>query len=98
MMPRRRVYAQARHSYRKVQTIHLSVGVDTIRRPYVIFRRMKLPDDVREFFRRQGRIGGRTRAQNLTPEERSEGARRAVQARWAKRKAKVVGEGKHKRP
>lgn len=59
---------------------------------------MKLPDDVREFFRRQGRIGGKTRAQNLTPEERSEGARRAVEARWAKRKAKAVGKGKDKHP
>jgi len=56
---------------------------------------MKLPDEVREFFRRQGRIGGKRRAQNLTPEERSEGARRAVQARWAKR---TIAEGKKKRP
>lgn len=58
---------------------------------------MKLPDEVRDFFRRQGRIGGRTRAQNLTPEERSEGARHAVQARWAKRKAESVGQRKNKR-
>jgi hypothetical protein len=57
---------------------------------------MKLPDEVREFFRRQGRIGGKTRAQNLTAEERSQGARRAVQARWAKRKAEAVGERKDK--
>jgi hypothetical protein len=59
---------------------------------------MKLPDEVREFFRRQGRIGGKTRAQNLTPEERSEGARRAVEARWARRKAEATGERKKKRP
>ena len=58
---------------------------------------MKLPDEVREFFRRQGRIGGKTRAQNLTPEERSEGARRAVQARWAKRKAGASAERRNKR-
>jgi hypothetical protein len=73
------------------------VAVDNVRRPYVTFRRMNLPDEVREFFRRQGRIGGRTRAQNLTPEERSEGARRAVEARWAKRKGKPAGKGKSKR-
>jgi len=37
-----------------------------------------------EFFRKQGRIGGRKRAANLTAEERSEQARKAVNARWAK--------------
>jgi len=47
---------------------------------------MKLPDDVREFFKRTGAKGGRQRARNLTPEERSEGARKAVQARWARAK------------
>ena len=57
---------------------------------------MKLPDEVREYFRRQGRIGGKTRAQNLTPEERREGARRAVQVRWTERKAEAVGERKRK--
>jgi hypothetical protein len=45
----------------------------------------KMPKEALEFFRRQGRIGGRTRANNLTPEQRSEQARKAVQARWAKR-------------
>lgn len=33
-----------------------------------------------------GKKGGRARAANMTPEERSEAARRAVQARWAKRR------------
>jgi len=33
-----------------------------------------------------GREGGKARAKNLSPEQRSEGARRAVQARWAKAK------------
>jgi hypothetical protein len=37
--------------------------------------------------RKGGKVGGRARAANLTPEQRSEAARRAVQARWAKRKA-----------
>ena len=34
-----------------------------------------------------GRKGGRMRASNMTPEERSEASRKAVAARWAKRKA-----------
>jgi len=33
--------------------------------------------------RRGGKKGGRARAANMTPEERSEAARIAVQARWA---------------
>ncbi len=33
------------------------------------------------------RLGGKARAKKLTPEERSEAARKAVQARWAKVKA-----------
>jgi hypothetical protein len=32
--------------------------------------------------------GGRARAEKLTPEQRSEIARKAVQARWAKKKSK----------
>ena len=33
-----------------------------------------------------GKKGGKARARNMTPEERSESARKAVQARWAKAK------------
>jgi general stress protein YciG len=33
-----------------------------------------------------GRAGGKATAANRTPEERSEAARKAVQARWAKTK------------
>jgi len=44
---------------------------------------MKLPDDIRELFRRQGSIGGKKRNAGLTPEQRSEIGRRAAQARWA---------------
>ncbi|MGZ6423676.1 MAG: hypothetical protein ACXWSR_22295 [Bdellovibrionota bacterium] len=47
---------------------------------------MKLPDDIREFFRKQGTIGGKSRAKNMTADERSEASRTAVQARWAKEK------------
>jgi hypothetical protein len=47
--------------------------------------RDKLPESALEFFRKKGRIGGRRRAANLSAEQRSEQARKAVQARWAKR-------------
>jgi len=45
---------------------------------------MKLPENIREFFRRQGSIGGKKRNAQLTPEQRSEIGRKAVEARWAK--------------
>jgi hypothetical protein len=51
--------------------------------------RNKLPEAALEFFRKQGHIGGTRRAANLAPEERSEQARKAVQARWAKQAAKT---------
>ena len=38
--------------------------------------------------RKGGKKGGKARAAKMTPEERSESARKAVQARWAKAKAK----------
>ncbi len=37
--------------------------------------------------RKGGLKGGKARAANMTPEQRSESARKAVQARWAKNKA-----------
>jgi hypothetical protein len=37
--------------------------------------------------RKGGKIGGATRAANMTHEQRSEGARKASQARWARVKA-----------
>jgi hypothetical protein len=36
--------------------------------------------------RRGGKIGGEARAANMTPQQRSESARNAVMARWAKTK------------
>jgi hypothetical protein len=49
-----------------------------------------MPDAVKEYFvkmgRRGGKIGGKVRAANLTDEQRSAAARKAVQARWAKHK------------
>lgn len=51
----------------------------------------KLPAEALEFFRRQGklggRIGGRARMENLTAEEKTALAKKAVDAREAKRKA-----------
>jgi len=50
----------------------------------------KLPAEVLEFFRRQGakggRIGGKRSLETMTPEQRSERARKAVAAREAKRR------------
>ena len=37
--------------------------------------------------RRGGKVGGLARAANMTADERSEAARKAVSARWAKYKA-----------
>jgi hypothetical protein len=37
-----------------------------------------------------GQLGGRARGERLTPERRSEIARKAALARWAKRKKKSV--------
>jgi hypothetical protein len=51
-------------------------------------KRKKVLVDVAE----AGRKGGTARAQNMTEKERSESARKAVQARWAKaKKAKKAG-------
>jgi len=51
----------------------------------------KLPPEVRDYFvkkgRKGGKLGGPARAAAMTPEQRSESARKAVLARWAKRKA-----------
>jgi hypothetical protein len=52
--------------------------------------RKRLPAEVLEFFKKQGakggKMGGAIRAARMTAEERSESARKAVQARWAKGK------------
>jgi hypothetical protein len=51
-----------------------------------------MPESAREYFRQEGarggRIGGKKRASNLTPEQRRESARKAARARWAKKGAK----------
>ena len=49
-----------------------------------------MPEEARAYFvamgRKGGKIGGSSRAANMTKEERSEAARKAVQARWAAKK------------
>jgi hypothetical protein len=47
-----------------------------------------LPKKVRNYFAAEGKKGGKTRAQHLTPERRREIARNAARARWAKRQRK----------
>jgi len=58
---------------------------------YSHYMAKKLPAAVRAYFVRMGKkggkLGGSIRAAKLTPEQRSESARKAVQARWAKAKA-----------
>jgi general stress protein YciG len=45
---------------------------------------MATKQEIRDYFARFGKQGGKTRAKNMTPEQRSEAARKAVQARWNK--------------
>jgi hypothetical protein len=47
---------------------------------------MKLPENIKAFFQRQGRIGAAKRHANLTPERRREIARKAATTRWANAK------------
>jgi hypothetical protein len=48
------------------------------------------PKELREYFARFGKQGGKKRARNMTPEERKESARRAAQARWQKKNKKTA--------
>jgi hypothetical protein len=45
--------------------------------------------EIRDYFAKFGKQGGKKRAQNMTPEERKAAARKAVEARWAKQKAEL---------
>lgn len=49
-----------------------------------------IPTELREYFakigKKGGKKGGAVRAARMTPEERAESARKAVQARWEKEK------------
>jgi len=50
----------------------------------------RLPPDIKAYFKKMGaqggRIGGKRRAEALSPERRQEIARNAIAARWAKQK------------
>lgn len=48
--------------------------------------------EIRDYFAKFGKQGGKTRAKNMSPKERTEAARKAVSARWAKQK-KAVAQG-----
>lgn len=50
---------------------------------------MKLPENVKEYFRKQGRIGAKQRSANLSPERRQEIARLAAATRWSNRPQKT---------
>ena len=50
---------------------------------------MKLPENVKAYFQRQGKIGAAKRKEVLTPERRSEIARKAASTRWASRAKKA---------
>jgi hypothetical protein len=51
-------------------------------------RRFESMHEMIEFFKKNGAQGGKARAANMTAEERSESARKAVAARWAQVRAK----------
>ena len=52
-----------------------------MRTPYV-YSPMDMPPEVRDWFRRHGRRGGKARAARMDPEQRAASARRAATARW----------------
>ena len=43
-------------------------------------------EEMREFFRREGAKGAKKRSENMSADERSARAKKAVEARWAKKK------------
>jgi len=45
--------------------------------------------EIRDYFAKFGRKGGKATAKKMTPEERTEKMRRAAQARWAKEKQQI---------
>ncbi len=54
-------------------------------------QQMKVPKQVRDYLSSLGKKGGPARRDKLTPKQRSEIARKAARARWAKRKG--AGDG-----
>jgi hypothetical protein len=52
---------------------------------------MASKQEIRDYFAKFGKEGGKTRARNMTAQQRADAARKAVEARWAKRR-KLVDE------
>ena len=63
----------------------MPAGVDKCLPPTYLYT-MDLPDDVREQFRRYGRLGGLRRAERMVPATRRSVARRAAVALWMQRR------------
>jgi hypothetical protein len=61
-------------------------------------KRIALPPEVADFFRKQGSIGGKRSLETMTPEQRTERAKRAVAAREAKRAASQKAKGPARKP
>ncbi len=49
--------------------------------------KLDYPEELLEYFRKQGRRGGKQRAENLSSADRKRIAKKAAQARWAEKKA-----------
>jgi len=61
---------------------------------------MKLPEHVREMFRRVGKLGGKKRLKVISPKRRREIAKNAADVRWRKlgRKKRRRSNRKEKQP
>lgn len=57
---------------------------------------VRLPENIREYFRAQGKIGAAKRIKLQSPEQRSAIARNAAQTRWAKER-KTTKQAKKRR-
>ncbi len=73
-------------------SVHLQLAIrDRLRYNHHMTENQDPPDEelrelARKLGRRGGLKGGPARAAKMTPEERSESARKAVNARWAKKR------------
>jgi len=51
---------------------------------------MATKQEIRDYFAKFGKEGGKATARNRTPEQRSEAARKAVEARWAQNEKRIT--------
>lgn len=51
---------------------------------------MATKQEIRDYFAKFGKEGGKTRARNMTAEDRAEAARKASQARWAQNDKRIA--------